>query len=232
MTPKRAIFGLGLILLGLLLLGRSFDLYYFSFRDLFSLFLPLLLILIGFWLIIRKKRQENSFRQEAEFQYHANGKDTDQSTRAYYQSQTGAEGSTSDRVYVSEAPKLSRPGRKKYSKMLGDIFIDCNGVDLQAIEISSGIGDIEVKLHGGQLAKGLNRMVISGFIGDIRLLVPPELPVFAQCSNFIGDVELLGKRTSGFGNNIDGQTANYNGADSKLFIAVSNFIGDVRLYTV
>jgi len=232
MTAKRAIFGLVLVFLGLLLLGRSFHLYYFSFRDFFSLFLPLLLIAIGFWLIVRKKHQEDRFRQEADFQYYASQEAPSQGTRASYQSKTGAGEATSQTGHVSEAPVFSQQGKTKYSKVLGDMFIDCDGLSLQSVEVSSGLGDVEIKLHNGKLARGLNRMVISGFLGDIRILVPPDMALFAQCSNFIGDVELLGKRTSGFGNNIDGQTASYNGADSKLYVAISNFIGDVRVYVV
>jgi predicted membrane protein len=94
------------------------------------------------------------------------------------------------------------------------------------------IGDIEVKLHGSKLAPGLNRMVISGFIGDVRVLAPPGMAVFAQCSSFIGDIELFGQRVSGFGNNIDGQTPDYDEAESKLYIASNSFIGDARIYVV
>ena len=120
----------------------------------------------------------------------------------------------------------------KYSKVFGDMYIDCSQFDLQNTEITSFIGDIEVKLHGARLAKGLNRMIISGFIGDVRILIPPQMPVLVQSSNFIGDVELLGRRASGFGNNLDAQTPDYTGADSKLYIATNHFIGDVRVYEV
>ena len=60
MSGKKALFGLALVLIGLLLLGKSLDLFFFSFRDFTSFFLPLLLIILGFWLIIRKKRRESA----------------------------------------------------------------------------------------------------------------------------------------------------------------------------
>ena len=112
------------------------------------------------------------------------------------------------------------------------MLIDLNGRSLVSVEMSTGIGDVEVRLHGAQLGRGLNRMVISGFIGDIRVFVPMDMPFFASCSNFIGDLELTDRRTSGFGNNIDFQTDDYSSAERKLYIAAHNFIGDIKVHKV
>ncbi len=93
-----------------------------------------------------------------------------------------------------------------------------------------GIGDLDFSLAGGKLSKGLNRVVISGFIGDLRIFIPRNMAHFVQCSNFIGDIDLAGKRTSGFGNNVDSQSTDYNNADSRIYIAANNFIGDIKTY--
>jgi len=133
---------------------------------------------------------------------------------------------------VSASPDAGAAGKTRYSKFIGDMYVDCSGVDLQNIEVSSFIGDVEIKLHGGQLAQGLNRMIVSGFIGDVRILVPDGMAVFTQSSNFIGDIEMMGRRSSGFGNSLGAQTRNYSEAESKLYVASNHFIGDVRVYIV
>jgi lia operon protein LiaF len=133
---------------------------------------------------------------------------------------------------VAAAADPGKSNRARYNKFIGDMFVDCGGVDLQNVEIGSFIGDVEIKLHGGKLARGLNRMIVSGFIGDVRVLVPEGMAVFCQSSNFIGDIEMMGKRSSGFGNSIDAQTPNYSEAEAKLYIASNHFIGDVRVYIV
>jgi len=204
------------------------DLFCFSLIDFSSLLLPVVLILLGFWLIVRKKRSEDCRSAEIHGEYTVS--DEPQSDTSETGHQSHRQESHSRRF--TDPPSFSAPSKLKYAKTFGDIFIDCANVDMQSLEISTVFGDIEVKLHGGRLAKGLNRMVISGFIGDVRILVPQDMSVFAQCSNFIGDVELLGNRASGFGNNIDGQTDNYDQAESKLYIATNSFIGDVRIYVV
>ena len=228
MSNRKIIFGVILILVGILLLGRSMDLFFFSFRDFSSFLLPLILILLGFWLIVRKKRSEDLRSAEIHGEYTVDDEPQGSTSETGHQSHH----QESHTRRYTDPPSFSAPGKLKYAKTFGDIYIDCTNVDMQALEVSTVFGDIEVKLHGGRLTKGLNRMVISGFIGDVRILVPKDMPIFAQCSNFIGDVELLGNRTSGFGNNIDGQSDNYDQAESKLYIATNNFIGDIRVYIV
>ena len=231
MDSRKVVFGLILVLIGLLLLGRSFDLFYFTFGELFRLLIPLAFIFLGAWLIIRKKSQED--RLKAHVQYR------DSSVRATTAPSQGEGYDRADATgFQGAGPQPAAPGadaeagKVKYSKFLGDLFVDGTNVNLQNVEISMGIGDVEIKLHGGRLAPGLNRMIISGFIGDIRVFVPRDMPFHAHCSNFIGDIDAGGQRTGGLSNTIESQSADYDTAESKLYIAANNFIGDIKLFVV
>jgi predicted membrane protein len=75
-------------------------------------------------------------------------------------------------------------------------------------------------------------MIISGFIGDMRIFIPKEFNYFAHCSNFVGDIDINSKRASGFGNTIEHYTPEYDKAESKLYIAANSFIGDMKIFTV
>ena len=123
-------------------------------------------------------------------------------------------------------------GKIKFSKLLGDMVIDLRDQPVQNVEVSMGVGDLEIRLHGAKLQGGLSRMIVSNFLGDIRILVPVGMAVFAHCSNFIGDIEVLGRRSSGFGNNLDAQSGDYAAAETRLYIAANLFIGDIRIYYV
>jgi lia operon protein LiaF len=238
MSSRKATFGLILILLGVILLFRTFDLIYFSFGDFIRILVPLSLIALGVWLIIRRRREE--LRQEASMRFHAaagateTDSDTSQSSSSFSGSGPSADqqssGPYAGHVYT-EAPHYE-DNRIRYSKFLGDMFIDCSQINMQNVEISAFIGDVEIKLHGALLSPGLNRLIISGFLGDVRILVPTDMAVFANCSSFVGDIEVFNRRSSGFGNNIDGQTANYRDAEAKLYIAANSFVGDIRVYLV
>ena len=233
MSSRKATFGLILVLLGVLLLFRTFDLIYFTIGDFIRVLVPLGLIALGIWMIARRRREE--IRQEAAMRFHAasgtseNFTNPDQSSSASSANQAGS-GPYAGYVHT-EAPQYE-DNRIRYSKFIGDMYIDCSQINMQNVEISAFIGDVEIKLHGAQLASGLNRLIISGFLGDIRILVPTDMAVFANCSSFVGDIEVFNRRSSGFGNNIDGQTANYRDAEAKLYIAANSFVGDIRVYLV
>ena len=238
MSGKKAVFGLILIVLGFFLLLQTLDIVLFI--DVWHYFLPMLLIGFGIWLIIRRKKQDDHLQHE---QFQAppppppppGGSSTSGSSDPHF-SRTG---SSQHAHFDGREPHVSftpsepgGPGRVRYSKGFGDMFVDLNGQSLQNVAISMGAGDLEVKVHGGVLSKGLNRMLISGFIGDVRILVPRDMAMFAHCSNFVGDLDILGQRASGFGNNLDAQTADYAEAESRLYIAANNFLGDIRIYIV
>ncbi len=236
MKSKRNTFAFIMVIVGVLLLLRAFGI-----DDLFKFIFPVGIIFLGFWLIL-KKRNQPSHLKDNDIHININ---TDSDSSSFNTSNTQSSftstqdtGSQQSETFTesprfSEQPENTGADRRiRYSKVLGDMYIDCKNMSLQSMEISAGIGDVEIKVHGGILSDGLNRMVISGFIGDCRIMIPPGMEMFAHCSNFIGDVEVLGKRASGFGNNIDAQTTNYNTAPKRLYIAANNFIGDIRIMTI
>lgn len=240
MSKKPSIAGIILIALGLMLLLRTFHIYVFGFLW------PLAFIVFGLWLIYRKTRHDTPYQNVPPFApnvppggtYSASYDDGRATAEvkinigtAQASAQTGGQSYSHHFGRAPEAPR-SMGEKIKYSKFIGDMYVDCNTVNLQSVEVAMFIGDLQIDLRGGKLNPGLNRMIVSGFLGDVIVLVPKDMAVFTHCSGFIGDVDLLGKRTSGFGNNVESQTTAYDAAESKLYIAVNTFIGDIRVYPV
>ncbi len=246
MNKKKVIFGFVLIVLGLFIWLNSIDAIDISPGDVGSLMVPFGLIGLGVWMIARK-RKTPEFTADPSYQYDfqktqpsatpEQAESTDYSDISSGPTPPpppppGGPQAPPQSERTAERPGYSGSGKVKYDKFIGDMYIDCNNTDLQNMEVSVFISDLEIKLHGGRLAPGLNRLIISGFIGDVRILIPPDMAVFVQSSNFIGDSELMGQRFSGFGNTVSNQTANYATAQSKLYIASNFFIGDIHIYTV
>jgi lia operon protein LiaF len=233
MTKKALILGPILILVGLLLLTRTTGLIYFDFGDFLRLVVPLFLIGAGVWLIVRKRRQEILQRElPPGVAGRADVVRPEPAVGPPPPPPPGPEEAASPgagRERQSQTPRYD--GRKvRYSGFLGDLYVDLRDVSLQSVEVSAFVGDVEVTLQGAKVEDGLNRMVISGFVGDVRVTVPKGMAVFANCSSFVGDIDVLGRRSSGFGSNIDAQTAGYQDAAAKLYIAANCFIGDIRIY--
>jgi predicted membrane protein len=228
MNRKSMIFGLILVLIGMLMFLSRFNI------DLFAFVFPVALIGLGIWLIMRHRDRERMMNSDIKFEFQT-GETTGSSAGAetYHQRRAqSASWSTEGGRNWSTASPIAEAGKLKYSKFLGDMHVDCTNVNLQNIEISMFVGDLQVNLKGGKLASGLNRMVITGFLGDVIILIPNGMPVFCHCSEFAGDLEVMGRRSSGFGNTLDSQTDNYESAQAKLYIAASHFVGDIRVYVV
>ena len=251
MNKSTAVIGSILILFGLFFLLQSLNLIWFDFGEMMSVLFPLAIIAFGIWLIRRRKKtdQEKPGQTKASYQFtasatmpHAARSESpisDPSTIVKMQANFGAIPSPPPPPRPSSAEETPREtsssqfGVKiRYQKMIGDMYIDCEGLNLGNIEVSGGIGDVEIKVSGGVLGKGLNRIIVSGFIGDIRIFVPKDFAFFAHCSNFVGDIEVGGKRVSGFGNTVEHQSSNYDKAESKLYIASNSFIGDMKIYHI
>ncbi|HWR83193.1 MAG TPA: cell wall-active antibiotics response protein LiaF [Candidatus Deferrimicrobium sp.] len=242
MERKKVIFGLILIAIGIILLGRSLDLFYVTFGQIWRFLLPLGLIALGAWLMVRKKLHRDRGQQaepsvEAFYQSNVSGS----SHGTFRQAGTSASAGTTPQSQAFAAPSGAEPetvrpavgekgGSLKYSKFVGDLDIDCCNLTVQNVEVSGGIGDIGVRLHNCCLSPGLNRMIISGFIGDIRVYLPQRMPFFIHCSNFVGDIDAAGHRASGLSNSVENQSSDYERADAKLYIAANNFVGDIKVF--
>lgn len=251
MNKSTFVIGGLLIFFGLFFLTQSLNLIWIDLGDLISFMVPFGLIGFGIWLIIRKKDKES---KTISVSIHTDSGTSDFSAPEPKESENAADTgpapfppaepvspippisaktpADSFRADTHESGESDTSGKLRYSKFLGDMHVDCKGQSLNNVEISLGIGDLELNLKDGILSKGLNRVIISGFIGDIRIFVPEKMSFFSHCSNFIGDIDLAGQRTSGFGNTLEHNTPDYDKADSKLYVAANNFIGDIKVYHI
>lgn len=251
-----ALFGGGvLILAGALMLGHSMGYFYFPPERLIKIGWPLVLIVIGLWLIVKRQRDLNKTVPEFSAPV-PQSSPSPTKPEIVSQSEPIAPGITNISPLVTPPPgtipsaigsgqaagsgnsgqfnAFTRPApaeKIRYSKFIGDQEINILGESIEDMEVSFFIGETLVDLRRARLSPGLNRVIVSGFIGEVRVLVPSTVPLFVRCSNFAGDISALGKRTSGFGNNLDAQNLLYSQSGSRLYIAVNNFAGDITVQT-
>lgn len=248
---RNLIFGLLLIGLGIAFFLDQSGLL--SIRTLFRSGWPIAIILIGLWLLMRKRTDASDKSEESIQTFSASAGDSPKPTEKVIslnikagidagrsQEEPPAEPSprrdhptTVEAAYATRLPAIpsqAEPGRARFDRTFGDLFIDCKGLDLQNVSVTSMFGDTDILLRGGKLAPGLNRLIVSGFVGDTHVIVPKGFPVAVHCSNFLGDVDLFGRKGSGLGNSSEGQSADYASATEKLYIVVKSFLGDIRVY--
>lgn len=115
------------------------------------------------------------------------------------------------------------------SSLIGDDLHTNFSGEIDGTNISHFIGDTELNLSGGTLKPGINKMSISSFIGDIRLNVPKEWAVEVAGSSFIGCHLLIERKQDGIFTSSRFKTAEYDGAEKKLSLSCSTFIGDIKV---
>ncbi|MFC4775643.1 cell wall-active antibiotics response protein LiaF [Paenibacillus sp. GCM10023252] len=128
----------------------------------------------------------------------------------------------------------SDPNVQTKSGFIGDIYLGHDYWELKPMNISHFIGDTVLDLTKAQISEGETRVIISSFIGDVKVFVPNDrdVGVTVTSSSFIGDVKVLDQQDSGLFKNIQVNSPHYYEADKKIKIIVSTFIGDVRVTKV
>lgn len=127
-------------------------------------------------------------------------------------------------------------GNKTYNKstFIGDFYMGKEVFTLKPMNISAFVGDTVIDLTKAQIPYGETKIVISHFIGDVKVFVPEDmdLGISLTTSSFVGDMKLLDHKRGGFMGSAQEETAHYREAGKKVRIIISVFIGDVKVNKV
>ncbi len=129
----------------------------------------------------------------------------------------------------TEAPNPRQIIRPKESRsvLIGDFHLTSGRFELENMHIWHGIGDIVVDLSRAVIQEQESFLVINGWIGDITIYVPVDLPVAVSAEVTIGDLEVLNHRQGGLNRQIVMRSENYDQASRKVKLNISLIVGDV-----
>jgi predicted membrane protein len=113
--------------------------------------------------------------------------------------------------------------------LVGDVTRTGSAGALDGAHFSHFVGDIDLNLAGSQLKPGINRMAVSHFVGDIRIIVPRGMAVEASGFTFVGDASVFDHKESGLGVSCKAKTASYDTAADKLQLTCNQFVGDILI---
>jgi predicted membrane protein len=114
-------------------------------------------------------------------------------------------------------------------RILGDIRL--GGPDSQAQDTSvlSIIGDVDIDLRQSIIPDGETKINIRSLIGDVDIIVPTDVAVFAGASVVIGEMRVLDKRRDGFFLDVAVSSPDYATATRKVRIDADMLIGEVKI---
>ena len=120
-------------------------------------------------------------------------------------------------------------GAQQYTKIFGDIKIDETNLGPGGLDAELGIGDVHINLSRTNIPDGEHLLRIQLGIGDIKIIVPREMPIAAGAGIGIGSINLLDKTGSGLGRQLSFESEQYHSARRKLKIDAKAGIGDIIL---
>lgn len=135
-----------------------------------------------------------------------------------------------------DASGFARPvppkGPKSWMRMpnIGEVRYGDAPWHLEPLVIDSLAGTIRINLATATVATGETPIVINGGAGEVRIQVPPELPVSIMVEVFGGEVRLLEQRVEGLSlHPVTYEDPDYESAQSKVRIYVKLRFGEVRI---
>ena len=118
---------------------------------------------------------------------------------------------------------------EKFSRTVGDLRLKPVSIDSAGLKADQGAGDVVIDLTGTALHEGENMVHCNLGMGDLEVIVPANVPLKASCTAGIGDVNILGHKSDGFGAKLEHQDADYANADRKICLMAKVGLGDVRV---
>ncbi|WP_431809384.1 cell wall-active antibiotics response protein LiaF [Brevibacillus agri] len=120
-------------------------------------------------------------------------------------------------------PKDSR------SSLIGDYHLTSGRFELSALHVWHGIGDVVIDLSRAVLMQDEAVLVVEGWVGDVTIYVPVDLPVSVNAELSLGDLEVLSHRQGGINRSVRIRSDQYEEAAQKVNVHISLLVGDIKV---
>lgn len=203
--------GLILITIGVFFLLDNFG--YASFGELIRTYWPVILIIIGLSILLRRSEYDSEERTSLD----ASGNAGPTSGREqFHESFKGFSSSTSDRI--SE------------SNVFGEVNIVLTSKNFRGGDINTVFGEVEVDASSIELAPGEQVLRLHTVFGDTRVSLPKGIAVRVSAHTSFGDIRVMNATKNGIFQEMDFSTEGYDLADKKLMLIVSQVFGALRVW--
>ena len=131
-------------------------------------------------------------------------------------------------VWLLVRPRIMKDGARVQFLLFGDVRRS-GSWNLANEEIWMAIGDVDLDLREAQIPPGQTVLRVISFIGDIDLLVPPEMGVSVNSYAFLTDSKILNRKRDSFVIPLEFQSEGYPSAQHKLRLESFGFINDIKI---
>jgi lia operon protein LiaF len=115
------------------------------------------------------------------------------------------------------------------SHSVGDVDLSPGEIGPDGLHINVSAGEIHLDVSGTKFGEIENQIQVKLGLGDVRVMLPRDLPVRVEARTGIGDLHVLDNHRDGFGAKLDFQDADYSTARRKLLLVAKSGLGDVTI---
>jgi lia operon protein LiaF len=117
--------------------------------------------------------------------------------------------------------------RESRSSLIGDYHLTSGRFELRQLHIWHGVGDVVIDLSRAIILEEEAFLFVNGWVGDVTIYVPADLPAAVSAEVTVGDLEVFGHRQGGLNRRVVMTAEQYDDAARKVKIIVSLIVGDV-----
>lgn len=180
----------------------------FQFNDFWKLW-PVLFIYYGLYLLVKKDKVKVIFDTDLSKHY-IKTENHEQNTENLYSGQSNSE-------------------KRIRGFSVGDVEFKKSNWSLEPMKLSNTIGDYFIDFSKAYIPEKETPVVVQGWIGDVKMLVPDDVAVQVQAKVKIGDIRIFDLRSSDINRQLVYKTPGYEDYLRKLTITIELKIGSIRI---
>ncbi len=126
-----------------------------------------------------------------------------------------------------DAPTIHKHANNSRSALIGDFHMTSGRFELSRMNIWHGVGNVVIDLSRAVIQEEEAVLAINGWIGDITVYVPVDLPVSVTAEVKVGDLGVFGNHQGGLNRSVSLRSDSYDTATPKVQLNICLILGDI-----
>ncbi|QQE73814.1 cell wall-active antibiotics response protein [Brevibacillus composti] len=200
--------------------------------SLFKLIIPILFIYFGFRLVRGRsgeKDERPGLPNDDEFSHaRPEGEPRHWRKKMEQRASFGSADHSREKTSAFGTGSILSP-KETRSSLIGDFHLTSGRFELSQMHIWHGIGGVVIDLSRAMLIEDEAFLVIDGWVGDVTIYVPVDMPVAVSAEVSVGDVEVFGHRQGGISRSVMVRSEQYEHGTPKIHVQISLLVGDIKV---
>jgi lia operon protein LiaF len=141
-----------------------------------------------------------------------------------------------DAMFQQSVIRINKNRKKegKFSKgfSIGDVNLNNDNWAVEPMKLFNSIGDYFIDFSKAYIPEKETKIEIKGWIGDVKILIPDDLPVQIEGEVKIGEFRIFNSSKDGISNSLTYKSSEYDQAIKKINLQIYLKIGDIRIERV